>query len=619
MQFRLLGPLEVVTDDGSVDIGSGKRRALLANLLIHANEVVSAERLIDELWDEHPPVTAAKSVQVYVSQLRKALSADGELLATRGSGYVITVRPEQVDARLFEQRLATAELALADGDAQSAAAEAQGALELWRGPALDDVAYESFAQAEAARLDELRTVAFETRIEAQLMLGEHAHLASELESLVAAHPLHERFRAQLMVALYRCGRQSEALDAYRQGSQLLRDELGIEPSPDLRRLEQQILTHDDELAAPRRRRRAAPPSAAPPAATEGRSRRPGWLLVGGATLILGAAAIVITTRSGGRNPSETVAVDVAPNSMVVVDPSRSRPVAAVPLPGRPIDAAVGDGRLWVTTIDSASLTSIDARTRHILRTTPLRGRPDAVVFGAGSVWVADASSGMLARVRPGYGTVLRRIRFPRAPPSATGAERLRAARATLAATADAVWLTNGSRSIFRIDAETTRPEQHDVGRRVDAVTAGAGAVWALAAKTATVLRLDPASGRVTDRIAIAARQGPALPAPTAIAAGSDAVWVLNGNSATVTRINPDARGVEMTVELGIDRLPADIAASGRTAWIANFDGSLSRVDGRSPTAKSIWVGGALERVAATQSTVWTTTTALDQKLPGGSK
>src|SRR3954468_21826403 len=146
MQFRLLGPLEVFTDDGSVDIGSGKRRALLANLLIHANEVVSAERLIDELWDE-PPVTAAKSVQVYVSQLRKALSADGELLATRGSGYVISGRPEQVDARLFEQRLASAELALADGDAQSAAAEAQGALELWRGPALDDVAHESFAQA----------------------------------------------------------------------------------------------------------------------------------------------------------------------------------------------------------------------------------------------------------------------------------------------------------------------------------------------------------------------------------------------------------------------------------------------------------------------------------------
>src|SRR4051812_6731792 len=173
MQFRLLGPLEVETDEGAVDIGSGKRRALLAHLLIHANEVVSSERLIDDLWDESPPATAPKSVQVYVSQLRKALAADGDALATRGSGYVLEVQPEQIDARVFEQLLAAAQGALEVDDVATAAAEAERALALWRGPALDDVVYESFARAEADRLEELRLVALETRIEGQLALGQH--------------------------------------------------------------------------------------------------------------------------------------------------------------------------------------------------------------------------------------------------------------------------------------------------------------------------------------------------------------------------------------------------------------------------------------------------------------
>ena len=157
-----------------------------------------------------------------------------------------------------------------------------------------------------------------------------------------------------------------------------------------------------------------------------------------------------------------------------------------------------------------------------------------------------------------------------------------------------------------------------MGGAADAVASGAGAVWVLSTRSATVLRVDPATGRVTDRIPVVARHGPGLPAPTAIAAGAHAVWVLNRNSATLTRINPETRGVEMTVELGIDRVPADLAASGGTAWVANFDGSLSRVSGRSPTAKNVWVGGSLERIAATQGKVWATTTALDQKLPGGS-
>src|SRR3954449_10144580 len=286
MDFRLLGPLEVVTQDGSADIGAGKRRALLTYLLIHANEVVSAEQLIDELWGEQAPATAMKSVHVYVSQLRKALHANGDLLVTRGSGYVLTLHDGDLDTQRFARRLAEAQQALEDGDARAAAGAARAALELWRGPALYDVAYESFAQTEAARLDELRLVAFETRIDADLVLGEHARLVGELEALVAEHPLRERCRAQLMLALYRCGRQSEALDVYRDARRLMIDELGIEPASELRELEQKILAQDPDLASPRLWRPAARRRA--PETPRG-ERRGGRLLVAGA-LLLGIAA-----------------------------------------------------------------------------------------------------------------------------------------------------------------------------------------------------------------------------------------------------------------------------------------------------------------------------------------
>lgn len=609
----------MVTDEGAVDIGSGKRRALLANLLIHANEVVPAERLIDELWNEHPPATAAKSVQVYVSQLRKALAAGGDVLETRSSGYVMSVEPAQLDICVFEQRLTAAEAALAGGDPKTAAAEAGSALELWRGRALHDVAYESFAQPEVARLEELRLVALETRIEAELALGAHSRVAGDLESLVAAYPLRERFRAQLMVALYRCDQQSQALDVYREGRRLLLDELGLEPSPALRELEQQVLTHSGDLAAPRPPQRPRSPAAADaPRLTSPRRTRAAWLILAGAVLILGAGAIAIAERSTTGGAARAVAIDAAPNSMVAFNALRSRPVAAVPLPGRPTDVAIGRDRVWVTTVDSPSLTSIDARTQRIVKTIPLRGHPDAVAVNGDSVWIADGSGGVLARVRAGYATVLERIRFPRVRLPAGSAERLRLPRTTLASTRGAVWLTSRSPYLLRVESGAGRAARIAVGGAADAVASGAGAVWVLSTRSATVLRVDPVTGRVTDRIPVVARHGPGLPAPTAIAAGAHAVWVLNRNSATLTRINPQTRGVEMTIELGIDRVPADLAASGGTAWVANFDGSLSRVSGRSSTAKNVWVGGSLERIAATPAKVWATTTALDQKLPGGS-
>jgi DNA-binding SARP family transcriptional activator/streptogramin lyase len=618
MEFRLLGPLEVVTDDGAADVGTGKRRALLTYLLINADEVVSAERLIDGLWDEHAPATAAKSVHVYVSQLRKALRANGDVLVTHGHGYELRLGDSQLDSRVFEQRLSEARAAVEAGDAQQARDLAHRALELWRGPALYDVAYESFARSEASRLDELRLVALETRIDAALLLGDHASVVGELQAHLAAHPLRERFRAQLMLALYRCGRQAEALDLYRTTGRLLMAELGLVPTPELRELEQQILTQSPDLKAPRRWPPTDRPARPPPSpAADSQWQHRGAVLVAAAGLLLAiAAGFALLERTGHGSRTTTVALTSAPNSAVAIDVAGRRAAAALPLPGRPTDMTASGGTLWITTVDSASVTAVDMRTRKITRIIPLDGRPDGAVVTAGSVWVADGTSGRLARINPGHTNVQQRIAFPAASTRRVPSNRVLTPRTTLAAAGGAVWITNGSRSLIRVDARTGRVRSLPVGRSVGAVAAGAGALWAVSPASATIVRIDPRNGRATDHVPIVARQGPDAPAPTAIAATAGSVWVLNRNTATVTRIDPATLGIHSTVRLGVERVPVDIAAVGATAWVADRDGTLLRIDVSSTTGKAIRIGGSLEHVAASRSGIWATTVALDQSLPG---
>ena len=252
MDFRLLGPLEVSEQQRKISLGGLKQRSLLAVLLLRANEVVAVDRLIAELWGERPPATVAKSVQAYVSRLRRELGPDH--LTTRSPGYVLHVAPDELDVAVFERLRAEARRA----DPQRAAEKLRSALALWRGPALADLAYEPFAQTEIARLEELRLATLEERIDADLACGRHADLVGELEALAAAHPLRERLRAQLMLAFYRSGRQAEALHVYRAARRELADELGLEPGEELRRLERAILAQDPELRA------AIAPRAAPP-------------------------------------------------------------------------------------------------------------------------------------------------------------------------------------------------------------------------------------------------------------------------------------------------------------------------------------------------------------------
>ena len=277
MDLRILGPLELVLGDRTLSIGTAQRRAVLALLLVHAPEPVSTDRLIDELWGERPPATAQHAVQVHVSAIRKALgraAADGEVrLRTVPSGYVLDVDPDRIDARRFERLLAEAQRIIAT-DPREARRLLGEALLMWRGPALADLRDSDIAREEAERLDELRALAIERRVEASLGCGEHAETIGTIRGLVAANPVRERPRRLLMLALYRSGRHAEALAAYRDACDAL-DEIGLQPGPELRELEAAILRHDVSL----REGIAVPetptpdPEAAPP------SRRPARKLV----------------------------------------------------------------------------------------------------------------------------------------------------------------------------------------------------------------------------------------------------------------------------------------------------------------------------------------------------
>ena len=310
-EFRLLGPLEALIEGNSVNLAAAKPRALLALLLLHRNRVVPTETLIDELWGDEPPARATKTLQVYVSQLRKELGPDR--LVTRAPGYELRIGEDELDVDRFEKLAAEARERLAAGDASGAVEGMRRALDLWRGPALLEFR-EPFAERASARLEDLRLAAVEDLLSAALEAGEAAGIVPELEELVASHPLRERPRELLMLALYRAGRQADALELFRRTRELFVSELGIEPGASLRELEQAMLRQDTALLETPRAKRAAhmPPDAARP-----RRRLAPWTLVVAAALVAAAIVTALLIHDGGTSsPPATPAADPQVRSFV---------------------------------------------------------------------------------------------------------------------------------------------------------------------------------------------------------------------------------------------------------------------------------------------------------------
>jgi len=370
MEFQVLGPLEVRRDGRAVAVPGGKPRAVLALLVLHANEAVSAERLAVALWGEDAPAGAVRTVQVYVSRLRRALG-DEELLVTSRAGYRLRVRPGELDIDRFERLIDEGRRALADGRADDARELLREALELWRGPPLADMAFEPFAQAEIARLEELRLAAVEARVEADLAAGRHVQAVPELQRLVGEHPLRERLYGQLMLALYRSGRQADALEAYRSAREVLVERLGIEPGSELRALELAVLAQAPELMLEQRdaARASAMPDhewaagrmrvPLPPTPTVGRDAELGRLRA-----VIGASGRLVTVVGAGGVGKTRVAIEFAR----AVGPTLRDGAVFVSLASLPASEHVGSTiarELGVTPAPSDSME--DALARHLAR------------------------------------------------------------------------------------------------------------------------------------------------------------------------------------------------------------------------------------------------------------
>jgi DNA-binding SARP family transcriptional activator len=298
MDYRILGPLEALDGERQLPLGGARQRAVLALLLLHRNETLTRDVIVDELWGEDAPPTAAKVLQNCVSALRKELPSD--TIRTVSGAYGLTLEPDELDRDRFERLLAEARAALETGDPAEASEQFRRALALWRGAPLSDFSYDRFAQDEIKRLEELRIAALEDRIEAELALGRHDELVPELEALVTKHPLRERLRGQLMLALYRAGRQAEALEAYRATRRTLLAELGIEPGHALRELEHAILAQVPELdVASRQPKPLQRPGRAAASPLEGRAEELGLLEAGLDDALAGRGRLFVVVGDAG--------------------------------------------------------------------------------------------------------------------------------------------------------------------------------------------------------------------------------------------------------------------------------------------------------------------------------
>jgi YVTN family beta-propeller protein len=591
MEFRVLGSLEVVDDDGSVALGAPKQRTLLAVLLLHRGEPVSADRLIDEIWGERPPASANKIVQGYVSNLRK-LIGDGRLVTQR-RGYVLRIEPGQTDVDRFEALAVEGRRALEGGDALTAGAVLREALALWRGPALADFAYQPFAQAEIARLEESRLVVLEDRIDADLASGEHARLVGELEALVREHPVRERLQGQLMLALYRSGRQAGALETYRTARDRLVDELGLEPGPGLKELERAILAQDPALSAPRRRTVRQP-------RTMARARWRGGLLIaaGGALLLVVAVAVAVKLSESGES-----AVTVAGNSLAAIDPASDRVVAAVALGTRPGAVVFGSGSLWTANPDDRTVSRLNPATMRVQQIIPVGGPPTGIAAAGGGLWVVqsnvnpDANTISVAQIDPEYDSLGSAVPIGNVIPDGPGA---------VAAWGNSVWVAPSTGLLTRLNAVTGAV----IPPRIDPTASPAGiaitpdgAIWLTDSEADEVQRIDPTGLPMPI---------PVGNTPTAIAAGAGSVWVVDSLDDEVVRIDQSSQSVIDTISVGDS--PAGIAVGDGSVWVANAgDGTVTRINPANDHGQTIHVGGRPTALTVADGRAWVAVDA--QSIP----
>jgi DNA-binding SARP family transcriptional activator/streptogramin lyase len=576
IEVSALGPLVVCIGGRRTEMGKGKERLLLVLLALRVGKFVSVEEIVDVLWPDSAPATAREMVRIYVARIRKRLGE--EAVATSAGGYALAAERDAVDALRFEQACATAAGMIQDRAPAEAVSTLERALALWRGAPLAGVDDVAFVRDERARLEELRLQALDDLFAAKLELGREREVVAELEALVREHPYRERLRGELMLALYRAGRQTEALDRYRNGRRLLVDELGIEPGPTLQTLERAILTHDPSLLieAPA----GAPPAARPAARPALRRRR--FVLAG---LGIAAAVTAVAVLLGLRGTSSD-STDIERASVGAIDARTGTVARNVRVGGLPAAIATESAHVWVGDAKRGRLRELDARTLKTLRTVSLPSFPYRLVTGFGFAWIATGYDGTVVRADAARG----HTRTFRPEPSAAG-------RVQLATGFGSLWAASQDGVVARLDPRTLRPSaivRHVAGP--NALAAGLNAVWLAESPTQDIVRIDPRTNRVVRRIPIGG-------SADGLAVADSSVWALAPREGRVWRIDPKTNSVTAGIDVG--SRSTSLAATRGSIWIGSAGGTLSRVDpSRNRIVKTIRVPGPVAALAADGDRVW---------------
>jgi YVTN family beta-propeller protein len=607
-EFGILGPLQVSRTGRAVPLGGPRQRAVLSLLLLEANRVVSMDRLAEDVWGGHPPEGWVTTLQTYVFHLRRALEPDrdrgaaGGILVTRDRGYLLRVDREHLDAARFQDGFTAGRAALEAGRHAEAAQALRQALDLWRGGVLADLADYAFTRPEAARLEELRLAALEARIDADLALGRHDTLTAELEQLAAGHPLRERLHGQLMLALYRCGRQAGALAAYRQVRDLLADELGIDPGEPLQRQHASVLAHDPALdwrpgsqaplpaedhgaaADAQATSRTVVPRPRPPgggrALAWGRQRARRLLVIGSALALAAAVCIVVVAR-----PWAAEATGIPANSVGLIGAAGGRLGAPVAV-GSPDALAYGDGSVWAMDSTDGTLSRINPTTHAIIQQIQVGSAPSAVAVTPGNVWVANSGDGTVSQINTAADRVVQTIPVGNTP-------------VAIASGPSGVWVANrGDDTVDRISPATgTVTRTVPVGAGPDGIAVGRGAVWVANGQDGTVTQIDPATGQPSGPIPVGS-------GPEGIAITPAAVWVANSLDLTVSKIDPATGIVTGTTPVGDG--PSGIAAAKNAIWVSDeFDATLDRINPQTgQVTRIVHLGSSPHGIAAVGSGVW---------------
>jgi len=598
--FGILGPFEAIAGDRALPLGGRQQRAVLAMLACEVGHLVSVDRLVEGVWADPAPAGAATTLKTYVFHLREVLEPDrargspATVLETVPGGYRLAIDPRLVDATRFDEQTRRGDAALARAETSAALAAYDAGLALWRGDVLADLTDCPFVAPVRARLDEQRLSVLQARVQAELDLGRHLAVVPELRALVAAHSLREELHAQLILALYRSGRQSDALAAYRELRAILDEELGIEPSPPLRELNNRVLAQDPALSWQPTTRApvpvAAPPAGAsqrpamaqetrPPAARRRRTRIGALAVTMALVGVLAGGATIHQARNARAD-----AVTLPANSISVLDDAGAV-LASVPVGIDPTSVASSRDAIWVVNAGDDTVSRVNPTTRSIQQVIAVGHKPRGLAVTGDDVWVANFADGTLSRINAQVNRVVDVIPVGNDPYA-------------VAAGPAGLWVANsGDNTIQRIDESTGRPGQPiDVGIGPDGLAVDDTSVWVANGGDGTVMHVDAHTGEP---------MSPAIPVgsgPSGMARVGDDLWVANELSQDVTRIDI---ATLRTATFDVGDGPTSIAFLGGAIWVAEkYSGDLLRIDPASGVASRIPVAAPTHGLATADGHLW---------------